>query len=58
VSQAEDLKRVEAVLARAGRDGFAAGWLREQHLDWAGDLIGAEQDRPAESQDASTEALT
>jgi type IV secretion system protein VirB4 len=46
VSQAEDLKRVEAVLTGAGREGFAAAWLREQHLDWAGDLIGAEQDDP------------
>jgi type IV secretion system protein VirB4 len=34
VSQAEDLKRLEAVLAQAGREGFAAAWLREHRLDW------------------------
>ena len=57
VSQAEDLKRVEAVLAQAGREGFAAAWLREDRLDWAADLTRAEQDRRAEHQHASSEAL-
>jgi type IV secretion system protein VirB4 len=55
VSQSGDLKRVEAALAQAGRDGFAAAWLREEHLDWAADLIGAEHGHG--HQDASTEAL-
>jgi type IV secretory pathway VirB4 component len=57
VSQAEDLKRVEAVQARANLEGFAAAWLCEQGLDWAADLICAEQDRRVEHQNASTEAL-
>jgi type IV secretion system protein TrbE len=57
VSQAEDLKRVEAVLAQAGREGFAAAWLREHRLDWAADLTRAQQDRRVEHQHASTEAL-
>ena len=57
VSQAEDLKRLEAVVARANREGFAAVWLQEQQLDWAADLIRAEQDRRVEYQTASTEAL-
>ncbi len=39
VSQAEDLKRVEAILARAGRDGFAAEWLDAIGLGWAADLV-------------------
>jgi len=39
VSQAEDLKRVERVLAVSGREGFAAAWAQERGLDWAADLI-------------------
>jgi type IV secretion system protein TrbE len=57
VSQAEDLKRVEAVQARANREGFAAAWLRDEGFDWAADLICTEQDRRVEHQIASTEAL-
>lgn len=43
VSQAEELKRVEHVLAKSGRDGFAAGWARERGLDWAAELIADRQ---------------
>jgi len=57
VSQAEDLKQLEAVRAQANDDGFAPAWLRERQLDWAADLIDAEQDRRVEHQDAATEAL-
>jgi hypothetical protein len=57
VSQAEDLKRLEAVQARANDEGFAPTWLRERQLDWAADLIHAEQDRRVEDRSASTEAL-
>jgi hypothetical protein len=57
VSQAEDLKRLEAVQARANGNGFAPAWLREWQLDWAADLIHAERDRRVELQDAATEAL-
>ena len=57
VSQAEDLKRVEAVLAQAGRAGFAPAWLRDQHLDWAGDLIGADQNQRVDNRHASAEAF-
>ena len=57
VSQAENLKRLEAVRARANQKGFAQAWLRELQLDWAADLIRAEQDRRVEYQTASTEAL-
>jgi hypothetical protein len=48
---------LEAVLAQAGRKGFAAAWLREHRLDWAADLTRAEQDRRVEHQHAATEAL-
>ena len=44
VSQAEQLKRVERVLAASGRDGFAAAWARERGLFWAAELI--DQRRP------------
>ncbi len=37
--------------------GFAPAWLRERQLDWAADLIDAEQDRRVEHQNAATEAL-
>ena len=57
VSQAEDLKQLEAVQARADQAGFAPAWLCEQGLDWAADLIDAEQDRRVEHQNAATEAL-
>jgi type IV secretion system protein VirB4 len=57
VSQAEDLKRLEAVQLRANQEGFAPAWLRDRQLDWAADLIHPEQDRRVEDQDASTEAL-
>ena len=57
VSQAEDLKRLEAVQARADQEGFAPAWLRDRQLDWAADLIRAEQDRQVERQNAETEAL-
>ena len=57
VSQAEDMKRLEAVRARSNREGFAPAWLRAQQLDWAADLIDAEQDRRVEHQIAATEAL-
>jgi type IV secretion system protein VirB4 len=33
-----DHAAIEVVRDR-GRDGFAAAWLRERHLDWAADLI-------------------
>jgi type IV secretion system protein TrbE len=57
VSQAEDLKRLEAVQVRANGETFASAWLRERQLDWAADLIHAEQDRRVEHQGATTEAL-
>jgi type IV secretion system protein VirB4 len=57
VSQAEDLKRVEAVLAQAGRDGFASAWLRDQHLDWAADSIGADQNQRVDNRHAPAEAF-
>ncbi|HEX3418259.1 MAG TPA: conjugal transfer protein TrbE [Stellaceae bacterium] len=57
VSQAEDLKRVEAVLAQAGRAGFAPAWLRDQHLDWAGDLIRADHNQRVDNRHASAEAF-
>ncbi len=57
VSQAEDLKRVEAVLAQAGRVGFAPAWLRDQHLDWAADLIGADQNQRVDNRHAPAEAF-
>jgi hypothetical protein len=57
VSQAEDVKRLEAVQGRASQEGFAPAWLRERQLDWAADLIHAEQDRRVEHETASTEAL-
>ena len=57
VSQAEDLKRLEAVRARSNQEGFAPAWLREQQLDWAADLIDTERDRRVDHQNAATEAL-
>jgi type IV secretion system protein VirB4 len=57
VRQAEDLKQLEAVRARANREGFVPAWLHEQQLDWAADLIRAEQDRRVEHQHGLTEAL-
>ncbi len=57
VSQAEDLKRLEAVRTRANDKGFAPAWLRERQLGWAADLIDTEPDRRIEHENASTEAL-
>jgi type IV secretion system protein TrbE len=57
ISQAEDLKRLEAVRRHATRESFATAWLRDQRLDWAAELIDAERHRPNEPQIAATEAL-
>jgi type IV secretion system protein VirB4 len=57
ISQAEDLKRLEGVRRRATPESFATAWLREQQLDWAAELIDAEQHGRNEQQIAATEAL-
>jgi type IV secretion system protein VirB4 len=57
ISQAEDLKRLEGVRRRATPESFATAWLRAQQLDWAAELIDAEQHRRNEQQIAATEAL-
>ncbi|GBQ30691.1 conjugal transfer protein TrbE [Gluconacetobacter azotocaptans] len=41
-SRAEDLMAIDRVLAEAGRERFAAAWLRERSLPWASDLIEAQ----------------
>jgi len=34
-----DQRAIDAVLAKHGPEGFAAGWLRHQNLHWAADMI-------------------
>jgi hypothetical protein len=48
---------LEGVWRRATPESFATAWLREQQLDWAAELIDAEQHRRNEQQIAATEAL-
>jgi type IV secretion system protein VirB4 len=40
VSDAASQRRIDAVLARAGRAGFARAWLAAEGVAWAADLIG------------------
>ena len=40
-SSKTDQRRIAELIARRGRDGFAAAWLRERGVDWAADLLPA-----------------
>ncbi len=35
----QDQRAIDGMLAKAGREGFAAGWLRHCGLDWAADMV-------------------
>ena len=54
-SSKADQARIGQVLARSGRQGFAAAWLREKRLAWAADLLpgGAAAPDPAFSETSS-----
>jgi type IV secretion system protein VirB4 len=45
-SSKSDQTAIEKLLAEHGREGFAAGWLRHNALDWAADLLAPSHDQP------------
>jgi type IV secretion system protein VirB4 len=49
-SSKTDQAAIADVLIRHGRDNFAASWLRHKGLDWAAELLAADQGRPDEFQ--------
>ncbi|NYT68874.1 conjugal transfer protein TrbE [Pusillimonas noertemannii] len=42
-----DQRAIDGMLAEAGREGFAAGWLRHCGLDWAADMVEEFVPQPA-----------
>jgi type IV secretion system protein VirB4 len=57
VSSKTDQAAIADVLAKHGRDGFAAAWLRRKGLDWAADLLVAQHARPQNLDASSLEAI-
>jgi type IV secretion/conjugal transfer VirB4 family ATPase len=58
VSSKADQAAIATVLAKHGRNGFAAQWLRHKGLDWAPDLLPPEDRAPEEADGQLVEAMS
>jgi type IV secretion system protein TrbE len=45
-SSKTDQAAIAAIMAEAGKSGFAAAWLRARGLDWAADMLPRKSEVP------------